>query len=383
MKTYTAGNMPLLNDPIYHELAMQEFERRKRNDTIIRSAMAAISIGLAIASFGSMSGVSAAILGGLSVGVSGIDAYMTYHEYDQIAPAGNTTFDPEKVLTDEDPSVVWVIASAAGALADGIQLVKLAKQIATLSKVNKALELQNLEKITAKLAGKISEKELAILNDNLHILEGLRKTRQQIAHSIVKHSKEKLDLPAIEQAVDIYMLQHSEELIKAAKSGSFKLSKEAQEEVWAVYGLGEGERGKVLMEISVQNRFNKLSKDPQTLMLNQKSVEEAKAILEAENQGLIVNPTRPNLEIGDPNLDFKIDGPVPYKWADVKTPINRGDLKKMAINIGKKSKLQKGGARDVLHIIDLKNIPVDYKLNFQKFVIEGAGSSDGMVFINN
>ncbi len=242
----TSRNIPLLDDPIYYELAMQEFERRKRNDTIIRSTMAALSIGLAIASFGSMSGMSAVILGGLSIGVSGIDGYMTYQEYDQIAPAGNTTFDPEKVLTDEDPAVVWVIASAAGALADGVQLVKLAKQLATLCKVNKALELQNLEKVTAKLAGKISEKELANLKNNLQLLDELRKIRQTLAHGIVKQSQGKLDLTALEEAVDIYMLQNSEELIKVAKSGSFRLTKETQEEVLGWYGMQPEGRGKLL-----------------------------------------------------------------------------------------------------------------------------------------
>ncbi len=249
----TSHNIPLLDDPIYSQLATKEFERRRRNDAIIKGAMAALSIGLAIASFGSMSGVSAIILGGLSVGVSGIDAYMTYEEYDKIAPAGNTTFDPEKVLSDEDPSVIWVIASAAAIIGDGVQLIKLAKQFSTLTKVNKALELQNLETVTAKLAGKIPEKELANLKENLQLLEGIQKTRQQLAHSIVKQSKDKLDLPAIEQAVDIYLLQHAEELIKTTKSGSFKPSKQAQQEVLGVYKMTP--EGKLALKNTISGKI--------------------------------------------------------------------------------------------------------------------------------
>jgi hypothetical protein len=101
-------------------------------------------------------------------------------------------------------------------------------------------------------------------------------------------------------------------------------------------------------------RIEELSKDPQTGEKNKKSIEEAEAIVHAEKEGLVQNSRRPNLKNGEPNLDFKVDGPPPFKYADVKTPVNRGNLVAQAEGIGKKIVLQKAGASDVLHVIDLK-----------------------------
>jgi hypothetical protein len=94
------------------------------------------------------------------------------------------------------------------------------------------------------------------------------------------------------------------------------------------------------------------------------------------------------LEAGEPNLDFVVKGPPPYKYADVKTPVNRGNLEPQALSIGKKSFYQKGGTDDVMHIIDLKNIPPGLKAKFITDVEAGASGAagrhvDGIFFINN
>jgi hypothetical protein len=135
----------------------------------------------------------------------------------------------------------------------------------------------------------------------------------------------------------------------------------------------------------LKQRIEELSKDPQTGKENEKSINEKDGILQAEREGFVKNAKRPNLEKGDPNLDFKVDGPPPFKFADVKTPVNRGNLTAQAEGIGEKSFLQKGGTNDVLHVIDLKNIPTAEKAAFEANVIKAAkatGSSDGIVFIN-
>ena len=72
-------------------------------------------------------------------------------------------------------------------------------------------------------------------------------------------------------------------------------------------------------------------------------------------------------------MDFKIDGPPPFEFADVKTPVNRGNLTSQAEGIGKKITLQKAGAKDVLHIVDLKNLPSTEKPIFKQQVLQ-AGS---------
>jgi|GEM_PF-4617039 len=130
------------------------------------------------------------------------------------------------------------------------------------------------------------------------------------------------------------------------------------------------------------SRAETLAKDPQNGKINQKSIDETTAIIKLEESGGVINPRRPNLSLGEPNLDFKIDGPKPYNWADVKTPVNMGDLSKQAKGIGKKVTLQKAGSVDVLHVIDLKKIPPVEKANFMQEVVNSAGSPNGIVFIN-
>ncbi len=70
-----------------------------------------------------------------------------------------------------------------------------------------------------------------------------------------------------------------------------------------------------------------------------KAQEEATSILKAENKSFIENPRRPKKSLGEPDLDFKIDRPPPYKWADIKSPVDskfrntsKGDRKKYSLS---------------------------------------------------
>ncbi len=47
-----------------------------------------------------------------------------------------------------------------------------------------------------------------------------------------------------------------------------------------------------------------------------------------------------------------------------------------------KTVIQKAGANDVIHIVDLRNIPKSARPAFMADVIKGAGSPDGIEFIN-
>lgn len=132
-----------------------------------------------------------------------------------------------------------------------------------------------------------------------------------------------------------------------------------------------------------KSRIDQLKTDPQRGVITEKSIDEATAILQAESAGLVKNPRRPSDLRNQPNLDFITDGPGPYRYADIKTPANFGDLDIMAIKIGRKSVLQKGGTDSVLHIIDLKNIPSAQKARFQQNVIKESKGSAGFEFINN
>lgn len=139
------------------------------------------------------------------------------------------------------------------------------------------------------------------------------------------------------------------------------------------------------------DRFENLSKNPETNQIDQKSRTEAITILQAENKGIVNNARRPNLENGEPNLDFLIDGPGPYKYVDVKNPIDPRkyssakkpeSFNKIAKRMGEKIRKQKGGSNNVLHIVDLEKLPSEIKANFTQKVIESAGRPNGIEFIN-
>jgi hypothetical protein len=123
-------------------------------------------------------------------------------------------------------------------------------------------------------------------------------------------------------------------------------------------------------------RFEKLSTNPETDFIDRKSINEVKTILQSEQENLITNGRRPNLNKGEPNLDFVVDGSGSYKYVDVKKQIDPRkfppakekpeSFNKMAKRIGEKITKQKGGSDKVLHIVDLEQIPSEVKENIKK-----------------
>lgn len=141
-------------------------------------------------------------------------------------------------------------------------------------------------------------------------------------------------------------------------------------------------------------RFEQLSTNPETDRIDQKSINEAKTIFQAEKENLVINARRPNLNKGEPNLDFVVDGPEPFRNVDVKNPIDPKEFppaKKKPESIGKLGKRmgnkiieqkEKNGYENVLHIVDLKKMPAELKEKLKNVIIETAGSSEGITFIN-
>lgn len=131
------------------------------------------------------------------------------------------------------------------------------------------------------------------------------------------------------------------------------------------------------------SRFVELSKTSSTRKSDKiKAEREAETILQAENEGIVQNPTRPDKH--DPDLDFKIDGPEPYKWADTKRPVDPStrSLDKQSTETAANIKDQKAGSADVLHIVDLQEIPQELRISFKESVISKIGNTDGIIFIN-
>ncbi|MCI0388515.1 MAG: hypothetical protein MOB07_07085 [Acidobacteria bacterium] len=110
-----------------------------------------------------------------------------------------------------------------------------------------------------------------------------------------------------------------------------------------------------------EERLAELSIDPQTKSVLPKSREEALAILAAEKKGYISNARRPDLEKGEPNLDFVVDG----GYADVKTP---GQYKQTPEHISREARniASKHYDSDVKLIVDLKHLDPQQKQYFKQ-----------------
>ena len=86
--------------------------------------------------------------------------------------------------------------------------------------------------------------------------------------------------------------------------------------------LAEYKRGP-FKETENERIFRENSINPQTKVQDQKSIDEARAILSAKKQGLVTDISRP--ENSKVNLDFQAKGLGPYKGVthvDIKTPIS-------------------------------------------------------------
>jgi len=121
-----------------------------------------------------------------------------------------------------------------------------------------------------------------------------------------------------------------------------------------------------------------LSIDPQTGKRNPKSESEANTILQAEQEGIVMNPRRPNLEAGEPNLDFVVDG----GYAEVKTPVNPRyrPLSVQAKDIATQINLYDD---DVKVIIDLKQLNPDGKAQFKSNLVNANADMKKIYFLND
>jgi hypothetical protein len=154
-------------------------------------------------------------------------------------------------------------------------------------------------------------------------------------------------------------------------------------------------------------RFVELARDPRysTPTFTRVSIEEALIALQAEMEGLIINPRRPDSTIARKmDLDFLIDGPNGFTHLDTKQPVGTETLKiqgqsetieGMGNKIGKRLVQQKktfvgveGGPKspeNVLHLITLNYLPDYEKQPVIDNVLNGAeeaGSTYGIKFMN-
>lgn len=154
------------------------------------------------------------------------------------------------------------------------------------------------------------------------------------------------------------------------------------------------------------SKFNQLAYDSVRNKHTRISIDEARAVVQAELQNVVIEPTRANqLETRRVDLDFKVQGPHPWTHVDIKQPIGLKALIKqgqtisledMSYKLGQKIVAQKHrfvglengpvGPENVGHIVDLCYVPSSEKAIVKQNVLQGAVdkvSDSGIVFLND
>lgn len=154
--------------------------------------------------------------------------------------------------------------------------------------------------------------------------------------------------------------------------------------------------------------FKELAKDPRVddVKYDRVSIDEARTIVQAKLENLVIKPTRPDMETARRvDLDYKVQGPAPFTHFDVKNPVGSEILKKqgqkisledMSYKIGQNIVAQKDrfvglengpvGPENVGHIVDLCYVPSSEKAIVKQNVLQGAidkGSDAGIIFLND
>jgi len=135
-----------------------------------------------------------------------------------------------------------------------------------------------------------------------------------------------------------------------------------------------------------QERFESLCTDPQRNIITDVSIKETIIILECEGRGIVQGVERPDLDNGEPNLDFKVNGPGNYRYVDVKEPRNYGrgnqDLDSAARNMGYKIHKQKDQSeysisrKKILHIVNFELLDPGERQEFKQNIFSPHGSED-------
>ena len=136
-----------------------------------------------------------------------------------------------------------------------------------------------------------------------------------------------------------------------------------------------------------QERFTSLCTDPQRSIITNSSIKEAIIILECEGRGLVHQVERPNLDKGEPNIDFRTQGPNGYTYVDVKEPRSGGrgnsNLDSAARRMGHKIQKQKSRVPEekVLHIVNVELLEPDKRAGYQTNIFLPHGS-EGIIIVD-
>ena len=167
---------------------------RKFNAALADTALAALGIVLAIGATVATLGAAApvaglALAGDLAVaagaGLSVYSALEQYHDYSFTHAAGHSSLDPATALTQEDPSIAWLVVAVLGAVLDVGSAATVVRNLAGLAKIGiAARDLGPLEHaIRAQARVLAAEGRLGTLTEEEFVQAVLRPARYRLGGS--------------------------------------------------------------------------------------------------------------------------------------------------------------------------------------------------------
>lgn len=205
--------------PIFDKIVDEKVDDIQWNEFMFSIGLGIVSIGLAIASFGTLSPLALSLLATTSFVVSSTDFYYTYQNYTFSKTTSNTSIDPSQALSFSDPSFVWVIASFAGAVAD---IATVAKGIKAASILNFAKTGEGAETIVAEL------KTMGVIKKGMseatvaEMLEKARRFKMTVKEELLSLSKgNSVNLKEIDEIADIYMAEKFKQLDELGEIDDF------------------------------------------------------------------------------------------------------------------------------------------------------------------
>jgi hypothetical protein len=141
-------------------------------------------------------------------------------------------------------------------------------------------------------------------------------------------------------------------------------------------------------------KFKDLARDTRRdgIVYTRASIDEARAIAQAEVQKIVIHPTRAKqLKARRVDLDYKVQGPGSWTHVDIKTPVGSEALKKQLQTISLEEMGSKMGRKildqrhrflglengpvspeNVGHLVDLAYVPKNEKVIVQQNILKGA-----------
>ena len=211
---YIMMEVGIFGSSIPGEIIKSKIDSVNRKDTLIGLGLLALSLGVAILSWGTLTPLMAVI----GLGVSALDFAYTYDQYKWYSNASNTAFDPQYALSNQDMSFLWVLVSLVAVFID-IGMVRGAfRASAALKNAKRLKEMSRAERLAHKKElVRILREEVGLADDViLRHLQSAVKYRNRLFAVHLTHVPDDVNPIFYAQVVELYARLRLERGIRGA-----------------------------------------------------------------------------------------------------------------------------------------------------------------------